>query len=288
MSLRDSLIAGFRMNFPKTWSRMHYKKLFHKSLDMKNPKTFNEKINWMKWNYCPENDLEVLCTDKYAVRKYVTDKGLGDILNPICGVWDSADEIDWNELPDRFALKCNHGCAMNIICEDKNSLDTVSAKAKLDKWMKQDFGRLRAQPHYSRIKPRIICEEYIESQSGIFPDDYKVHCFNGEPKVIAVYTGRGEKLVCTYYDTEWNVLELGREPGKKTEPPICLNRLLEAAEILSADFPYVRADFYIDGEKLIFGELTFTPGNGFSRIFSDEGDMIMGGMLDIGPLMKNN
>lgn len=286
MGLREDLIASFRYNFPKTWSKVHYRKLFHKKLNIKSPETFNEKINWMKWNYCPQNETEVKCTDKYAVREYVEKKGLGDILNPIYGVWSSVDDIDWNSLPESFAIKCTHGCAMNIICEDKGRLDIEDAKKKLAKWMKQDFGRMRAQPHYSKITPSIICEKYIEGENGCFPEDYKVHCFNGKPEVIAVYSGRGSKLCCTYYDTEWNELELGREPGCREAAPECLDRLLEAASILSADFPYVRADFYIDKDKIIFGELTFTPGNGFSRIFSDEGDRIMGRKLDISGLMN--
>ena len=286
MSLRNKMISVFRRNFPVMWSKVHYKKLFHKKLNLKNPVNMNEKINWMKFYYCPYNELEIKCTDKYAVRSYVEEKGLKEILTHLYGVWDSADDINWNELPEKFAIKCNHGCAMNIICADKSILDIEEAKKKLNRWMKENFGRERAQPHYSTIKPKIICEEYIESKEGVFPDDYKIHCFNGEPKVIDVHTGRGKEHLVTCYDTEWNYLDYKCNPGERTEPPVCLYRLLDISRILSEDFPYVRVDLYIEDEKIIFGELTFTQGNGCVTDFTEKGNIEMGNMLDISSLMQ--
>ena len=120
--------------------------------------------------------------DKYKVREYVKKKGLGDILVPLIGHWDKPEDIDWDSLPDKFVLKCNHGCAYNILCNDKNKFDKVEATKRLKKWMKEDFGAFNIETHYSQIKPHITCEEFL----GDCIVDYKFFCFNGEPKYIYV------------------------------------------------------------------------------------------------------
>ena len=125
-------------------------------LDLKNPRTFNEKLQWLKLYYYPQNDLAVKCADKYRVREYIKDKGYENTLVPLLGVWDNVEDIDWDSLPNKFVLKCNHGCAYNIVCNDKTEFDRIKAKKQLNKWLKEDFGAFNIEPHYSNIKKHKI------------------------------------------------------------------------------------------------------------------------------------
>lgn len=162
--------------------KVYSKILLKKKVDLKNPKTFNEKIQWLKIHDFPQNKLVIQGADKYLVRQYVEEKNLGDILVPLLGEWDSAEKINWDQLPDKFVLKCNHGCAYNILCFDKNKFDKKNAIKQLNKWMKEDFGAFNIETHYSQIKPHITCEKYL----GKCIIDYKFFGFNGEPKYICI------------------------------------------------------------------------------------------------------
>lgn len=285
--MKNRLKSFLCHHFPILMTKYFYKKILHKSLNLKHPKTFNEKINWLKLYYWPTNNIAIQCADKYKVREYIEKKGCQDILNDIIGVWDNANDINWNMLPNKFAIKCNHGCGMNIICHDKNNFDIENAKNKLNKWMKFDWGKEAIEPHYSHIKPLIICEKYIESDdetTNTLPADIKIHCFFGKPKVIAYYSGRGNDLHGTFYDTSWKKLPFGTKDGQLVEKPICLTKMLEDSKILSADLPYVRVDFYESNGKPIFGEMTFTPASGRSPYMTEEADIYMGNLLDLNKL----
>ena len=153
-------------------------------LNLKNPKTWSEKLLWLNKYWQPE--LKSICADKYAVRDFVKDKGFEYILIPLLGVWENADDIDFNILPKRFVLKCNHGCGWNIICEDKEKLDIEGSKNKLNRWMKIDLGEITSEVHYHYIKPFIICEEFLPVQDYRDLKDFKIHCFNGIPEFIGV------------------------------------------------------------------------------------------------------
>lgn len=152
-------------------------------MDLKNPKTFNEKIQWLKLHDYPNNQLVINGADKYKVREYVKKKGLGDILVPLLRHWDRPEDIDWEKLPDKFVLKCNHGCAYNILCNNKNAFDKDDAIKKIKKWMKEDFGAFNIETHYSKIKPHITCEKFL----GDCIVDYKFFCFNGKPEYIYIF-----------------------------------------------------------------------------------------------------
>lgn len=269
---------------PKLMSKRLYRKKLNKKLNLKNPQTFNEKIQWLKLYYCPKNPLVIQCADKYLVRKYIKEKGYEQYLNRLIGVWDSVDEINWDELPNKFALKCNHGCGYNIICDDKSKLNIAEAELKLRTWMASDFSLVNAEPHYSKIPRKIICEKYIENESGkgLLPADYKIHCFHGEPKVVAYYIERDINIKRSFYDVDWNIMEIGKEKhGIKSDKPVCLEEMLEVSRELSKDFPYVRMDFYVKNNQPIFGEFTFTPAGGRADFFSEEGDILLGQMLNL-------
>ncbi|MER2106997.1 MAG: ATP-grasp fold amidoligase family protein [Solibacillus sp.] len=270
---------------PVLSTRYLYFKLLRKSLNLKDPKGFNEKIQWLKFNY--KHPLIVQGADKYRMREYVSMLGLEHLLPKIHGVWEESSQIDWETLPEKFAMKCNHGCCYNIICTDKNQLDKDQAGLQLNKWLVTDYSYNLCELHYSKIKPLIICEEFLESKNQILPDDYKFYCFNGQPKVIIVCAEREPNKLDIrreFYDLDWNVLDIGDKPNEqKTKKPDSLNEMIEYATILAASFPFVRVDFYEVNSKPVLGELTFTPGAGLATFHSEEGDRYLGELLTLPP-----
>ena len=145
-------------------NKIMYRVRMHKKLNIKNPKTFNDKINWLKLNNYQNNELVIKCTDKYLVREYIREKGYDYLLNDLYFSCNSVDEIKWENLPQKFVLKCNHGAGYNILCNDKNVFDYKAAKVKLNRWINEDFGLVSVEPHYSKIKRKIICEKFLEDE----------------------------------------------------------------------------------------------------------------------------
>ena len=267
--------------------KVYSKILLKKSVDLKNPKTFNEKIQWLKIHDYPQNKLVIQGADKYLVRRYVEDKELGDILVPLLGEWDSAEKIDWDQLPDKFVLKCNHGCAYNILCADKSKFDKKNAIKQLNKWMKEDFGAFNIEKHYSQIKPHITCEEYL----GECITDYKFFCFNGEPKYIYVSTDlvHDREAQIGFFYLDGKKMPMKREDYNdipNISLPSFYSEMKEAAKILCKDFPFVRVDFFLANDKYYFAELTFTPSGGMMPFNPDKYDLEWGNMLDISDLVR--
>ncbi|MDT2819125.1 ATP-grasp fold amidoligase family protein [Vagococcus lutrae] len=260
-----------------------------KRLNLKNPTTFNEKIQWLKLNW--KSNLVVKCTDKYAVREYIESKGLSEILNELYFVYDDADEIIWEELPSAFALKTNNGCKTMFITKNKYELDKIEVKNKMNEWLESDYGLSSIEPHYSQIPPKIICEKYLENTCGEFPIDYKIFCFNGEPKFISVIFERTKthKFKRFFMDLNWNILNFEKDKTILTEipkKPINLERMLEYSYILAEDFPFVRVDFYEMEGKVIFGELTFTPTSGMATYYTPEAQLLLGNWLTLPKKIK--
>lgn len=251
--------------------KLTYKHHSGKNLDLKNPKSWSEKLLWMNKYWQPE--LKSICTDKYTVRDFVKSKGLEEILIPLLGVWTDAKKIDFDSLPNRFVLKANHGCAMNILCENKNELNRQATIEKLNKWLKINFAKTNGENHYNYISPKIICEEFLPVNDSSEIIDYKIHCFNGKPLFIGCVFDRYSKISETkgvIYSTDWERLFYLKDDDINdniTMPrPIKLEKMLEIASILSKDIPYVRVDLYAIKDQIFFGELTFTPdGNILDR-----------------------
>jgi len=257
-----------------------------KRLDLNNPEGFNEKIQWLKVYY--RDPLYIKCADKYSVREYVKQQGCEEILNELYGVYCNVEEINFEELPNKFALKTTHGCGTNIICDDKTKLDIEGTKAKVRKWMKKTIGVSTGEKHYSYIKPRIIIEKYIGNNDGTLPLDYKIYCFNGKPYCICVYSDRDKVTLRTkrsFFDFDWKPLNITTEAyytdPKRFEKPCTLTKMKEVAEKLSKPFPFVRVDLYEYKGKVIFGELTFTPTGGLGKSFTDEANLMFGKMLKL-------
>ena len=253
---------------PTLVSKIYYKQKFGRPLNLENPKEFNEKLQWLKLKRYQNDPLVIQCADKVKARDYVEACGCKDILIECIGVYGNPESIPWDELPEKFVLKCNHGAGYNIICPDKKKLDVDKAKKQLNLWLKEDYALPYAEMHYHKIPRRIICEEYIQPQDGLVPDDYKVYCFDGKADYIMLCRERehnGEEEVCKYYffDKEWNFYPWDKSTSDEKnvciERPEQIDKMLEYASILSKGFPFVRVDFYVMNDRIYFGEMTFTP-----------------------------
>lgn len=277
---------------PEYFSKKLYREKFGRELDLNDPRALTEKLMYTKLKIYWDDPLIAQCADKYAVRKFVEDAGCGETLIGLIGAWDKADDIDWDILPDRFVLKCNHGCAMNIICRDKSKLDKEDAKKKLDEWMKTDYGYHNAQEGiYRNIKHKIIAEEFIETSDGRPPKDYKFFCSYGKVKFVMTCSDREEnshKVSINHYSIDWKKIDVkraGYDSDKGLERPENLDKMIAYAEKLSEKFPLVRVDLYDEG-KIIFGELTFTPGACLLKFEPDICDFKLGEMFPEKSRMK--
>lgn len=264
-------------------SKIYFKIVLHKKLNLKVPETFNEKLQWYKLNYFPHSPLVVDCTDKYKVRNYVKIKGFERYLTVLLGTWDDANDINWVELPKQFVLKCNHGCAYNLLCTDIDSFEKNRAIKQLNKWLKEDFGAFNIEKHYSKIKPKkIICEEFL----GDRITDYKFYCFHGYPQFFYVSYDliHDRQAQIGFFDIKGNKLPLIRNDYRdleKIELPTFYNEMIEVTKSLSSDFPFVRVDFFVANNRFYFAELTFTPGAAMMPITPEKYDLEWGELLNL-------
>ena len=272
----------FRITSARFVSKLYYRLFMKKKLNLKNPVGFNEKIQWLKLYEYPFDDLVVKCTDKYDVREYIESKGLGSILNNLYFVCDKESDVDWNSLPNQFALKCTHGCGYNIICDDKEKIDLKKARKRVKRWMKEKFGEFFAEIHYNRLKPKIICEKFLGGDIV----DYKFYCFGGVPKFLYMSKGLGnyEDAKIAFYNIDKSSADFGRTDFAKFDDasfPDQYEHMLEIARILAKDFLFVRVDLYEFEGKVYFGELTFTPAGGLMKFEPEEYEQYFGSLLDI-------
>jgi len=251
--------------------RYWYRCATGEELNLDNPISFNEKINWMK--LYDRNPVKTELADKLLAREYVK-KEVGDrYLVPILGVWDKFDDIIFEKLPNRFVLKCNHGSGWNLIVKDKAKLNLKEVREKMNKWMATNYAFVCGfELHYKDIQPRIIAEKYLENSCSKDLVDYKIHCFNGIPKIIQVIGKRDFDNHCAneaFFDVEWNPIRLIHHTYNMydlyPEKPKNLYELLGVAEKLSKLFKYVRVDLYSCDGKVYFGEMTFTPASGIGK-----------------------
>ena len=284
--IKFRMVSQISVISPEFVSKIRYKNIFGTDLDLNNPKTFNEKLMWLKLKKYANDPLVSQCSDKYAAREYVIKCGLEETLNGLLGVWDKAEDIEWEKLPNRFAIKCNHGCGYNIICQDKSKFDISKATEQLNQWMKDDFWKEYAEVHYKKIPKKIICEEYLEGKGNALPVDFKIYCFNGRPVYIGNFIERDivtDKILRGYFDLDWkpsSVFRYEMQP-ELFERPKQLEKMLEYAEILAKPFPFVRVDFYeVDG-KIYFGELTFTPTGCLATYYTDKAQIELGELLNV-------
>ena len=260
-----------------------YKLRIGEILNLENPKTFNEKIQWIK--LYDSTPLKTRLADKYLVRDWVKKQVGEKYLIPLLGVWDKFDDINFDKLPNKFVLKANHGCGWNIIVKDKSIFNKADAKRKLDKWLNTNYAfKSGFELYYKDIPPKIIAEDFLENE-GKDLDDYKIWCFNGKPKFIFFLAERQIKLKLAVYDPNWNLLPFGCSfpQYKKLVPkPDNLDEMLNVAKVLCKDFAYVRVDLYrLDDGSLKFGEMTFTTASGMCTWDPPEYDLVLGEMITL-------
>lgn len=271
---------------PEDWYlKRRFKKRVGYSLDLDNPQTFNEKLQWLKLH--DRNPLYTKMVDKYEAKKYVADIIGEDYIIPTLGVWNHFDEIDFEQLPTQFVLKCTHDSGSVVICKDKGKLDKKEAKKKLERGLRYNYYyRGGFEWPYKNVKPRIIAEEYMMNELGGDLTDYKIMCFNGKAKCSFTCTGRKSPrgLHVTFYDRQWKKMPFSRHYPAEQEPtprPHNYEKMIKLSEKLSANLKFARVDFYDINGRIYFGEITFFPGNGMEEFSSIEWDRRLGEFIDI-------
>lgn len=259
-------------------------------LDLNNPKTFNEKLQWLKlYDRNPEYTKMV---DKFEVKYYVNDRIGNEYTIPTLGVWEQFEEIDFSKLPNQFVLKCTHDCGGLVICRDKSKLNIKKAKRKINRSLNRNYYLSGREWPYKNVKPRIVGEKFI-GIDGKTPEDYKILCINGKADNIMVCTDRDSGTTEFYFfNTKWELIRCN-DWGKNApenftlEKPQNLEKMIQIAEKLSENIPLARIDLYNINGDIFFGEITFFPGSGFDSNLYYEEDLRLGQELDLKKVGKN-
>ena len=282
-SLRSVIMNILACLPDRLYLEFQWKRFMDYPLNLKNPKSFNEKMAWLK--LFDRNPLYTKLADKWLVKDYVALYCGVQYVVKNFGVWDDFDSIDFDKLPSQFVLKCTHASGGIAICKDKSKFNKQHAKYKLTKCLKTNFYPQYREWVYKDIKPRIIAEEFI----GDDLQDYRIYCFNGVPKIIYSYTNKSNTIgtkpepeYCDIFDTEWNPLPFRQNspPRGDVPRPEHLDEILACSQKLSVGIPFVRVDFYDNG-KVLFSECTFYPGAGGSRFHPQEWDFTLGSWIKL-------
>lgn len=282
--MKKKLKYFFKFLPDKLYVQLYYFAKFKKFVDFENPKTFNEKINWLKlYNINPKYTKMV---DKYEAKEYVKNIIGEKYIIPTLGVWDSFDMIDFNKLPNQFILKCTHDSESFVICHNKKHFNIDEAKKIISEGMKYNFFYIGREYPYKNIKPRVIVEKYMKDSSTKELRDYKFFCFNGKVKFFKVDFDRFINHRANYYDTDLNLLDIGEcayppDPNKEIDFPQNIKDMIPLAEKISKNFPFLRVDFYSINNKIYFGEITFFPASGFGKFTNEEWDLKLGSYIDL-------
>lgn len=270
----------------ETFIKKKYKFSIGKSLDLENPKTYNEKLQWLK--LYDRKPLYTTLVDKYKVREWVAEKIGEEHLIPLLGVWDNVNDIDFDSLPNEFVLKCNHNSGLGMcICKDKAKLDVEKVKSNLQKGLNQDYYLSGREWPYKDVPRKIIAEKFMVDESGYELKDYKFFCFNGKVKLLFVAKDRnkiGEETKFDFFNEKFEHLPFTNGHPNSKPPyvkPENFEEMKRLAEILSAKIPQVRVDFYNINGKIYFGEMTFFHWSGFVPFDPEEWDMILGDYIKL-------
>ncbi|WP_270404682.1 ATP-grasp fold amidoligase family protein [Candidatus Collinsella stercoripullorum] len=255
-----------------------------RKLDLDHPRTFNEKMQWLK--LYGGSELRTRLIDKVAVKEWVAQKVGERYVVPLLGVWDAADDIEFDGLPERFVLKCNHGAGYNIIVRDKNKLDQDDVKRMIDAWMSENYayGHMM-ELQYEDVIPKVFAEEYMENGGGDIYD-YKIYCYGGEPRYTQFLCDRAKSLRMAYFDNDWHRLQFryAQHPliTEPVERPENFDEMLSIARELSDGWPFVRVDLYrLDDGTVKFGEMTFIPAGGMIDWVPADADKLLGEFIEL-------
>lgn len=269
----------------ETYLKLRYNCIMGKKLNLDNPVTYNEKLQWLKlYDRKPEYTKMV---DKYEAKKYVANIIGEEYIIPTLGVWDNVNDIDFDTLPNQFVLKCTHDSGGLVICKDKSTLDLEKTKNTLDHFLHRNFYSVHREWPYKNVKPRIIAEKYMEDESGYELKDYKFFCFNGEPKLLYISEGLSDHATAkiSFADMDYNIAEFKRNDfkpfDKLPDKPLNFEKMKELAKILSKGKAFIRVDFYEIHKKIFFGELTFFPCSGYLPFDPKEYDKVLGDWITL-------
>ncbi len=266
----------------RPYIQLYYFSHFKHFCDLKNPKTYNEKLNWLKLN--DRNPLYTTLVDKADVKSYIESIIGKEYIVPTLGIWDKFDDIDFSQLPKQFVLKCTHDSEGLVIVKDKARLDIEAAKKKIEAALKCNFYYIGREWPYKDVKPRIIAEEYMEDHVDGELRDYKFFCFDGKAKAMFIASDRSmDATKFDYYDLEFNHLNLVQHYPNAGEvrKPDNFKKMIELSEVLSEGFPHVRVDWYEVNGRLYFGELTFYHFSGFMPFQPNEWDKKFGDWINL-------
>ncbi len=262
----------------RIYIQIYYFLKFKKFCNLKNPKTYNEKLNWLKLN--DKNIAYTRMVDKYEAKEYVASIIGEEYIIPTLGVWDKFDDIEFEKLPDQFVLKCTHDSEGLVIVKNKNNLDKLTVKKKIEEALKCNFYYIGREWPYKNIKPRIIAEQYMEDTIDGELRDYKFFCFDGQAKAMFIASDRGiNNTKFDYYDLDFNHLDIIQgypNASQSLRKPVTFEKMIELSNILSTGFPHIRVDFYEVNEKLYFGELTLYHFSGFMPFEPNKWDRTFG------------
>lgn len=270
--------------------KLKFKHILGAELNLDRPLTFNEKLQWLK--LYDRNPLYTQLVDKYKIREYIA-KTIGEqYLIPLLGVYNHFEDIDFKKLPNQFVLKPNHTSGNIYICEDKTQIIFEDLKKEINLWLKRNYFWVHREWPYKNIKPRIICEKYLVDEYGKDLKDYKIMCFNGEPKIIQVMSERNNgRFLVNHFDLDWNELNIPRKSILRNpnipKKPKDLKDMIEISKVLSKDIPFVRVDLYKTTYGLLFGEMTFFPVSGFMDFKKKKDDKFLGDWIDL-PMKEIN
>lgn len=266
--------------------KMEYYFQTGRRLNLNNPKSYNEKLQWLKIHDRKPEYTQMV--DKAGVKDYIA-KTIGEqYVIPTLGIWKHFDDIDFTTLPEKFVLKCTHDSGGLVICKDKKTLDKVSAKKKIEKCLKKNYFYGTREWPYKDVKPRIIAEPLLEQANGEEICDYKVMCFNGKAKLIELHMNRhSDHHTQDFYDVNWQKTEISQGKGYggcsdiEVSKPSCLNEMLRLSETLTKDMAHCRVDWYVVNGHLYFGELTFFDGSGYVLFDDDKYDLLLGSWIHL-------
>ncbi len=271
---------------PKKWYlKRQFRKYVGYPLNLDNPQTFNEKMQWLK--LYDHNPLYTKMVDKYEAKKYVADIIGEEYIIPTLGVWTNFDEIDFNKLPDQFVLKCTHDSGSIAICKDKENFDKKTAKKNLTKGLRYNYYYAGGfEWPYKNVKPRIIAEQYMVDDSQKELTDFKLMCFNGKVQCTFTCTGRNTDrgLHVTFYDKDWKKMSFTRHypiESLAMKKPANYEKMIRLAEKLAKSLKFARIDFYEINGKIYFGEITFFPGSGMEEFSPIDWDYQLGGWINL-------
>jgi glycosyltransferase len=267
----------------KTFTVWKFRLILGYSPNLREPKTFNEKLNWLKL-YDKKAEYQTY-VDKYDVRTFIKETIGEEYLIPLIAVYPSPEEIEWERLPNKFVLKCTTGSGGNIICKDKTKLDIKKATQKLNSFCKHNYYYVNREAQYKNIVPRIVCEKFI-SETEITPNDYKVYCFNGKARLLEFHIDRfgGKTHTCDYYDENLNRLDFtwGTTPSNIDLPYRDISvKIIELSEKISQNMSHARVDWYVVDSHIYFGEITLHNGGGYEKFDRYEDDLKLGSYLTL-------